>query len=260
MNQYVHPGNQVDLHFIGDEFRTSQSHYRPSARSHLRILYENRDLVVVNKPAGQKTHPNQPLETGTLMNDVAGYLAGTSNAAYMVHRIDQATSGALIVAKNPVVVPILDRLIADGRIHRQYLAVVEGTLTSLTGQFTWPIGRDPMDRRKRLVNGVNAKPAVTNYRVLATANHQSLVRLDLQTGRTHQIRVHLAYSGHPIVGDPLYNQHSAPYLLLHGVRQQLVLPFSGNLKQIYAPLPNYFPAALVKYDQKENKGDTNCHC
>lgn len=259
MNQPVHPGDQVTLQFAGDEFRTAQSHYRPTINPHLQVLYENRDLLVVNKPAGQKTHPNQPLETGTLLNDVAGYLQGTHDAAYMVHRIDQVTSGALIVAKNPVVVPILDRLIADGQIHRQYLAVVEGHLDPQQGRFTWPIGHDPADKRKRLVNGPHAQPAATNYQVVSVSGNQSLVRLDLETGRTHQIRVHLAYSGHPIIGDPLYNAHPSSHLLLHGVRQKLVLPFSGNLKQIYAPVPNYFPAALVKYDQKHNKGDNNCH-
>lgn len=246
MNWVVHPDDLVVLNFMGDEFRTPQSQYRPTAQPHLTILYENRDLLVVNKPAGQKAHPNQPLETGTLMNDVAGYLQGTQSAAYMVHRIDQATSGALIVAKNPVVVPILDRLIAQGEIHRQYIAVVNGILSPLQGQMTWPIGRDPQDKRKRMVDGVNAQPAVTNYRVVGTKGNQSMVQLDLETGRTHQIRVHLAYSGHPIIGDPLYNEKPAPHLLLHGIRQQLILPFSGNLKQIYAPYPAYFPAGFGK--------------
>lgn len=246
MNQQVHPNDLVVMNFNGDEFRTPQSRYRPTPHPHLQVLYENRDLLVVNKPAGQKTHPNQPLETGTLMNDVAGYIQGTLNAAYMVHRIDQATSGALIVAKNPVVVPILDRLIAQGQIHRQYVAVVRGTISPEQGQLTWPIGRDPQDKRKRMVNGSGAQPAVTNYQVIATDGQQSLVRLDLETGRTHQIRVHLAYSGHPIIGDPLYNDQPAPHLLLHGIRQRLVVPFSGNLRQIYAPLPNYFPKSFGK--------------
>lgn len=251
MNELVHPHDRVYLSFFGDEFRTMNSHYLPTPHPQLQILFENRDLVVVNKPAGQKTHPNQPLETGTLLNDVAGYLANSSSDAYMVHRIDQETSGALIVAKNPVVVPILDRLIASGRIHREYVAVVDRPFAQLTGQFTWPIGRDPEDRRKRKVNGVTAQPAITNYEVLGTAGTKSLVRLRLQTGRTHQIRVHLAHSGHPIVGDPLYYPHSGTRMLLHGIAQQLVIPFKGNLKQIFAPVPNYFPSALVKYAQKE---------
>ncbi|WP_295731335.1 RluA family pseudouridine synthase [uncultured Limosilactobacillus sp.] len=251
MNELVTPGDQVTLNFYGNEFRTPSSNYLPTAQAHLAILFENRDLLVVNKPAGQKTHPNQPFETGTLMNDVAGYLKDGPNAAYMVHRIDQATSGAVIVAKNPVVVPILDRYIAEGRIHRRYLAVVTGNFAQSMGQFTWPIGFDSRDRRKRQVDGVAAKPAITNYQVLRTVGNLSLVRLQLQTGRTHQIRVHLAYSGHPIVGDPLYGGQTNSRMLLHGANQQLVMPFKGTLKEISAPVPNYFPDALVKYEQKE---------
>lgn len=251
MNELVYPNDQVQLAFLGDEFRTPDSHYLPTPHPQLQVLFENRDLLVVNKPAGQKTHPNQPLETGTLLNDVAGYLVGNRDDAYMVHRIDQETSGALIVAKNPVVVPILDRLIASGQIHREYVAVVTGQFTQLTGQFDWSIGRDPADRRKRKVDGLNAQPAITNYEVLGTTGDLSIVRLRLQTGRTHQIRVHLAHSGHPIIGDPLYYPHSGTRMLLHGIAQELVVPFKGNLRQIFAPVPNYFPAALVKYAQKE---------
>lgn len=254
MNERVHPGDQVTMHFYGDEFRTAESNYLSTVHPQLKVLYENRDLMVVNKPAGQKTHPNQPLEKGTLMNDVAGYLAGGDDAAYMVHRIDQATSGALIVAKNPIVVPILDRLIATNRIHREYLAVINGKLPASSGYFNWPIGKDADDQRKRQVDGIAAQPATTYYQILGMANGQSLVRLRLATGRTHQIRVHLAYSGHPIVGDPLYGDEPASHMLLHGRCQQLVLPFKGTLKQIFAPIPAYFPIALVKYDQKELQG------
>lgn len=251
MNEQVKPGDQVTLLFCGDEFRTPSSNYLPTQHPNLQILFENRDLLVVNKPAGQKTHPNQPLETGTLMNDVAGYLDGGPDDAYMVHRIDQATSGAVIVAKNPVVVPILDRYIAEGRIHRSYLAVVTGVWDKPSGQLTWPIGFDPTDQRKRLVNGVAAKPALTDYQVIRTNERFSLVRLQLRTGRTHQIRVHLASCGYPIVGDPLYGGQNNPQMLLHGITQQLVIPFQGTFKEISAPVPNYFPAALLKYDQKE---------
>ncbi|WP_251546195.1 RluA family pseudouridine synthase [Limosilactobacillus caecicola] len=249
MNELVHPGDQVIMGFWGDEFRTAASHYLPTVGPQLDVLFENRDLLVVNKPAGQKTHPNQPLETGTLLNDVAGYLADTPSQAYMVHRLDQQTSGAVIVAKNPVVVPILDRLIAEGHIHRQYLAVVTGIFQRPRGTFDWPIGRDPQDQRKRMVNGAAAKEAHTAYEVLGTGAGQSIVSLTLQTGRTHQLRVHLAHSGHPIIGDPLYNPGTGDRLLLHGVQQQLILPFREKLRRISAPVPNYFPSVLLKYYQ-----------
>ncbi len=249
VNTVVHPGDEVVLRFAGDEFRTADSSYVPAKHPHLQVLFENRDLLVVNKPAGQECHPNYRGETGTTMNEAAGYLANTADQAYMVHRIDQQTSGALIIAKNPVVVPILDRLISGGCIHRTYLAVASGRLTHATGSWRWPIGRDPLDRRKRQVNGDHAQSAWTDYEVLVANDQASLVKLHLHTGRTHQLRVHLAHAGHPIVGDPLYNaQLSQPPLLLHGAWLQLVLPFTGERKIIQAPIANYFEQNLLKYN------------
>lgn len=248
VNQLVHAGDRIILLFNGDEFRTpTANRYRPTQAPHLVVLFENRDLLVVNKPRGQKSHPNEAGEGGTVMNDVAGYLAGSGAGAYMVHRLDRQTSGAMIVAKNPVVVPILDRLIAQGKIHREYLAVVAGQLTG-SGCWRWPIGRNPADPRWRAVNGTHAQPAVTYYQSLAANVHHSLVRLRLATGRTHQLRVHLAYSGHPIVGDPIYNHRPAETgMLLHGAHQQLIIPFALEKREIVAPLPTYFQQYLVKY-------------
>lgn len=246
MNTAVHPADVITLQFTGEEFRTANSHYLASDDAHLQVLYENRDLMVVHKPAGQKSHPNQPLENNTLMNDAQAYLAKQGTNAYMVHRIDQATSGAVIIAKNPIVVPILDRLITQGRIHREYLAVIHGQLKPAQGSFEWPIGRDVEDQRKRKVNGQHAQRALTKYEQLATDGQQSFVRLQLLTGRTHQIRVHLAYSGHPIVGDPLYSRDGHGPMLLHGDRQRLVLPFKLTTMVIKDPLPPYFPESLVK--------------
>lgn len=163
MNTAVAAGDRVTLAFNGDEFRTPAANdYRPTSNPQVRVLFENRDLVVVNKPQGQKSHPNYHGETGTLMNDVAGYLTAKDCGAFMVHRLDQETSGAMIIAKNPVVVPVLNRLISSGQIHRRYLAVVAGKLTG-RGKFTEPLGKDPRDVRKYCVAGENAKPAQTNY-------------------------------------------------------------------------------------------------
>lgn len=244
VNTMVHPGDQVTLQFYGDEFRhPGNNQYLPTRNPQLKILYENRDLLVVNKPRGQKSHPNVHGETGTLMNDVAGYL---HHQAYMVHRIDLQTSGAVIVAKNPVVVPILDRLISRGKIHREYLALVEGQLEG-RGEWDWPIGNDLSDVRKRKVNGDHPQRAQTFYQTIRNNSEYSLVGLSLGTGRTHQLRVHLAYSGHPIVGDPIYNPSSPAEMLLHGYRQRLVVPFSNQKMTITAPLPHYFSQDLVKY-------------
>lgn len=251
MNTVVKAGDRVQLYFLGNEFRTATSSYLPTDDPHLDILYENQNLLVVNKPAGQKSHPNYRGEPGTLMNDVAGYLKQTSptSAAYMVHRLDQQTSGAMIVAKNPVVVPILDRLISSGQIHRYYLAIVKGQLQLASGHFDWPIGRDPADKRKRLVNGVHAQSALTYYKVLSANQDFSLVKLRLATGRTHQIRVHLAHAGYPLIGDPLYNPSSSVgRLMLHGYALQLVLPFSMKTMTIQATAPRFFKKKLIDFD------------
>lgn len=246
MNALVHPGDLVTLNFEGDEFRTSASNYLPSKSHDLNILYENQYLLVVNKAGGQKMHPNEAGETGTLMNDVAAYLQGSGNAAYIVHRLDKQTSGAVIVAKNPVVVPILDKRIAAGEIHRSYLAVVAGKLSG-DGRINLPIGDDPSDPWRRKVQGVNARPAVTDYFCVQSTDRASLVKLKLQTGRTHQLRVHLSSIGHPIIGDPIYNPVPADHMLLHGFKQSLVLPFTNQRIEIKAPLPPYFSQDLIEY-------------
>lgn len=245
MNDLVSPHDQVTLTFTGAEFRTAVSSYRPSPQAHIDVLYENRDLLVINKPAGKKSHPNYPGEMGTVLNDVAAYLQPQGLAPYIVHRLDQQTSGALIVAKNPIVVPILDRLISMGAIHREYLALATGQITPATGKWTWSIGRDPDDRRKRAVAGPKAQHAQTNYQVLGTTATTSLVKLTLATGRTHQIRVHLAHSGHPIVNDPLYNPLPATGpMFLHGKWLRLSLPFSGEKLTLTAPEPAFFSAHI----------------
>ncbi|WP_295746451.1 RluA family pseudouridine synthase [uncultured Limosilactobacillus sp.] len=248
VNTVVGPGDQVTLRFIGDEFRTGQSSYIPATHPQLTVLFETRDLLVVNKPAGQKCHPNYHGETGTVMNDAAGYLAGSGSEAFMVHRIDQQTSGALIIAKNPVVVPILDRLISANRIHRTYLALAEGRVSPANGSWRWSIGRDRDDKRKRQVGGVGAQSAWTDYQTLAANEQATLLKLSLHTGRTHQLRVHLAYDRHPIIGDPLYNpRYGQPPLLLHGAWLRLVIPFSQEEEIVQAPIANYFQQSLLKY-------------
>lgn len=248
MNEQVAAGDVITMSFNGDEFRApAANNYVPTTEPALTVLFENRDLLVIDKAQGKKSHPNEAGETGTVMNDVAGYLQGSNDRAYMVHRLDQETSGAMVVAKNPVVVPVLNRLISAGKIHREYVAVVSGRMQG-NGVLDWPIGKDLSDRRKYCVDGAGAKSARTDYRVVASNNERSLVRLRLETGRTHQIRVHLAHSGHPIIGDPLYGHEQGGQMLLHGIAQRLVLPFSFEKMVIQAPLPTYFHDYLVKYD------------
>ena len=247
MNTGVEPGMPVHMVFNGEEFRTPESHYVVNRTLLCPVLYENRDLMVVNKPRGLKSHPNWQTENQTMMNAAAGYLADQPEAApYMVHRLDQQTSGAMIIAKNPIVVPILDRNISLGRIKRRYVAVVQGQISQQSGTWTQPIGRDPQDRRKRMVDGKAAQPAVTHYRVLRQTLTATLLALTLETGRTHQLRVHCAANGHPIIGDPLYfpGNTSQRRLMLHGIQQRIVVPFTNERRVITAPYPEEWPREL----------------
>lgn len=247
----VQTGDQLTLTFIPRDFRTPTSNYLAVATNPVDILYQSTDLLVVNKAAGIKSHPNQPGETGSVLNDLAAALQPTQQAPYMVHRLDQMTSGAMLVALNPVVVPILDRLISEKQIRRTYYAWVRGHFATTTGQFTAPIGHDITDKRKRWVNTDDAQPALTDYEVCEKTDQQSLVKLTLHTGRTHQLRVHLAASGHPIIGDPLYDSQaeSAPRLMLHAQLLDLQLPFSTTRVLVPAPLPELFeqPRLIDRY-------------
>ncbi|MBW1604902.1 RluA family pseudouridine synthase [Lactobacillus sp. Sy-1] len=239
MNFQVNPGDSVDLTFNQSDFQAVQTPII-AAPDYVTPIYETDDLIVVNKRRGDKTHPNQPGESGATINQVAGYLAPKNQQPYIIHRLDQQTSGAIIFGKNPVVVPILTRLISEKQIQRNYLAWVDGIVKPANGTIDLPIGLDPNDQRKRLVNGINAVPAVTHYQVIRTINHRTLVQITLATGRTHQIRVHFAAIHHPLVGDPLYNQDSEFPLQLHSFQLDLIQPFEMNHHLIKAPLPDDF--------------------
>nr|SFZ88297.1 Similar to ribosomal large subunit pseudouridine synthase D, Bacillus subtilis YhcT type [Loigolactobacillus rennini] len=238
VNNVVHTGDKINLTFTAADFNKRQPHYVPDNTRQIPILYENKDLLVANKPAGIKTHPNQPYETGTLMNYLTAYLA---QAPYIVHRLDMATSGAILVAKNPVVVPILNRLLSQKKITRQYFAWVHGHLPS-QGTINLAIGRDIADKRKRQVAGIQAVNAVTHYQSIKQTPTATLLAVWLETGRTHQIRVHFSYYDHPLIGDPLYDPKALQFsrLLLHSAKMHLLLPFSLQPINIKAPTPTDF--------------------
>lgn len=235
MNTIINPGDQLQMQFSEAEFRTQQG-YLPNNHQTLPILYENRDLVVINKPAGLKSHPNQPNELDTVMNYMAAQIAHPQ----MIHRLDQATSGAMIIGKHPIVVPIINRLLSTHQINREYLAVVSGQWEENAGMINLPIGHDPNDQRKRQVNGIDALPAQTNLKLIQAHQTHSLLKLQLATGRTHQIQVHLMAKHHPIIGDPLYGMNPGPRMMLHAFQLHLILPFSGEKLTINAPLPIEF--------------------
>ncbi|APT18010.1 pseudouridine synthase, RluA family [Amylolactobacillus amylotrophicus DSM 20534] len=217
VNSMVNPGELLTLNFNAVE--STQHEYTPSG--HLpEIIYEDEDVVVINKPHGQKSHPNRLDETNTALNDVATYLAPMEQTPYVTHRLDMLTSGLLLIGKNPVVVPLLNRQLVQKTMQRFYLARVnllpnnKANLTlNKSNYIETPIGQDISDKRKRAIKETGLS-AQTTYRVLKIDAKQqtALLHLSLATGRTHQIRVHLASIGLPVCRDPLYNPLVPPTL------------------------------------------------
>ncbi|WP_054671263.1 RluA family pseudouridine synthase [Lentilactobacillus senioris] len=245
VNTIVHAGDQIQLEFVTSDFTHLPPHppITVDPAGTVEVVYEDHDLLIVNKHRGEKTHPNQPGELGSTLNFAANYLASKGEAPYMVHRLDMETSGALIIAKNPpVAVPILNRQISNKIIERTYLTWVHGVGLPKSGTIDLPIGRDPEDKRKRKVNGINAQSALTHYQVLKEQAGNSLLQVNLKTGRTHQIRVHLAASGHSLIGDPpLYsNDNIEQPMLLHSWQVVFPLLFSHQWQTVMAPVPKGF--------------------
>lgn len=230
-HQTVQAGDIITLRLEDTDYS-----YQPvqlGDKKQIRVLYEDEHLIIVNKPAGIKTHPNQPNESDTLLNDLAAYLQNQKQQPYVVHRLDKETSGAVLFAKNPLVLPILGRLLEQKKIYRRYQAVVYGNLSKdLT--INKKIGRDRHDRRKRIIDERNGKKAITHLSVHATQPKTSEIYCVLDTGRTHQIRVHLASIGHPIVGDPLYQKNKGKRLLLHAYEMYLTHPFTQEKLKVTA--------------------------
>lgn len=222
----------------------------------LDIVYEDSDLLVVNKPKGMVVHPAAGNYTGTLVNALLAHcgdsLSGIGGVLRpgIVHRIDKDTSGLLIVAKNDFAHQGLAEQIKSHGFTREYEAVVVGHLRDTAGTVDAPIGRHPTDRKKMTVTAKNSKPAVTRYTVLAEYPGYSHLRLRLETGRTHQIRVHMAYLGHPVAGDTVYGGARQPAELhgqcLHARHIGFVHPRDGRWLEFESPLPAYFTAFLQK--------------
>ncbi|MWV55429.1 RluA family pseudouridine synthase [Streptococcus zhangguiae] len=194
------------------------------------VLYEDEHLIVVNKPEGMKTHGNDPTEIA-LLNHVSAYVQQT---CYVVHRLDKETSGAILFAKNPFILPILNRLLEDKAIYRDYLALCQGHLLKKTWTMTDKIGRHRHDRRKRIVDPKHGQVAKTRITLVREMGNYSLVNCQLETGRTHQIRVHLSHHGHAIVGDPLYSHIVADRLMLHAHKLTFTHPFTLETISVHA--------------------------
>ena len=178
----------------------------------LDILYEDDDIIVVNKKSGMVVHPGNGNYTGTLVNALMAYTddlsdEGGSERVGIVHRIDKDTSGILLIAKTNEAHRILSDGFKNKTIHRKYIALVHGIIDNNRGKIDAPIGRSKIDRKKMCVTDENSKKAVTTFTVLERLNNATLLELVLETGRTHQIRVHMQYIGHPVVNDPVYSNH-----------------------------------------------------
>ena len=216
----------------------------------LDIVYEDDDLLVVNKPRGMVVHPATGNYTGTLVNALMYHcgdrLSGINGVIRpgIVHRIDKDTSGLLIVAKNDFAHHLLAEQIKAHSFTRKYQAVVVGNIKDDSGTINAPIGRHPTDRKKMAVTLKNSRNAVTHYQVLARYSGYTHLELTLETGRTHQIRVHMAYIGHPVAGDPVYSGKSYLKKLngqcLHAYYISFTHPRTNEILSFSAPLPDYF--------------------
>lgn len=220
----------------------------------LNIVYEDDDLLVINKPQGMVVHPAAGNYTGTMVNALLFHcdnLSGINGVIRpgIVHRIDKDTSGLLVVAKNDKAHVGLAEQIKEHTVSRQYIALVHGNIPEPKGVIEAPIGRDMKDRKKMAVTFRNSKHAVTRYKVMERfGDKYTLVECTLETGRTHQIRVHLAYLGYPVAGDPLYGPRKNPLDLkgqaLHAFLLGFEHPITGDRMEFKAELPAYFQALL----------------
>lgn len=220
----------------------------------LDILYEDRDILIVNKPKNMVMHPAPGHYEGTLVNAVLyhckGELSGINGVLRpgIVHRIDKDTTGSVIVCKNDEAHNAIAKLLKAHDITRKYRAIVYGNIKDDQGTVDAPIGRHPNDRKKMAINEKNGKRAVTHYRVIERFGQYTYIECQLETGRTHQIRVHMASIGHPLLGDTVYSGRKSPFHLegqvLHAMTIGFVHPGSGTYVEFEAPLPDYFEKLL----------------
>ncbi|HCI17073.1 MAG TPA: RNA pseudouridine synthase [Lachnospiraceae bacterium] len=220
----------------------------------LSILYEDADVLVVDKPKGMVVHPAAGHYSRTLVNAVMyhckGELSGINGVLRpgIVHRIDRDTTGSIIICKNDMAHNEIARQLKEHSINRRYRAIVTGVLKDEEGTIEGAIGRDKKDRKKMAITA-DGKPAVTHYRVLQRFKHYTYVECVLETGRTHQIRVHMASIGHPLLGDEVYGRRSDKYKCegqcLHAMTLGFHHPRTGEYIEVNAPLPPYFEHLLA---------------
>ena len=222
------------------------------------ILYEDSDILIVNKPKGMVVHPSAGHYTGTLVNALMYYckddLSGINGVMRpgIVHRIDMDTTGSLLVCKNDYAHQNIAEQLKTHDIKRVYHAVVHGVLKEDEGTIDAPIGRHPVERKKMSINYKNGKEAVTHYKVMKRFRNYTYIQCQLETGRTHQIRVHMASIKHPLLGDVVYGPAKCPFKLkgqtLHAKTIGILHPRTNEYLEIDAPLPEYFSELLKKLE------------
>ncbi len=223
----------------------------------LDIVYEDDDVIVVNKPNGMVVHPAVGNKSGTLVNALMHHSQNLSdiNGEFrpgIVHRIDAFTTGLLMVAKNNRTHEILAKQLEEKTITRKYIALVWGVIEEDTGTIDAPIGRDEKNRKKQAVTSINSKKAITHFKVLKRYKDASLIELKLETGRTHQIRVHMNYINHPVVNDPVYGRKKIINdfgQCLHAKTIGFIHPTTGKYMEFESELPEEFKNILNMFEE-----------
>ena len=222
----------------------------------LDIIYEDEDIMVVNKPSGLTVHPGSGNYTNTLVNGLMYYTKNLSDIGGeerpgIVHRIDKDTSGLLLIAKSNKAHAILSEDFKDKKVKRKYIALINGVFPHNTATIDAPIGRDKINRQKMTITEENSKNAVTHLTVLKRYKKHTLISLLLDTGRTHQIRVHMEYIGYPIYNDPVYSKNVATEFgqFLHSAEMDLIHPITKKEMHFEAPLPKEFLEFTNELDQ-----------
>lgn len=222
------------------------------------IVYEDSDIAVINKQAGLVVHPAHGHYSGTLVNAILYHIKDLSGIngeirPGIVHRLDKDTSGLIVIAKNDKVHTALTEMFQEKKIRKTYLAILKGKLNKSEGKIVTQIGRDKNDRKKMTVidDAAKGKNAITNYRVISQNNLFTLVKVNIETGRTHQIRVHMRYLGYPILGDSVYGRKdNEKRQMLHAYKLEFLHPVTGRQMEFTGEIPEDFQKALKKSDLK----------
>ena len=224
------------------------------------VIYEDKDIIVVNKPKRMVVHPANGNPDGTLVNAILAMckdsLSGIGGEIRpgIVHRLDKDTSGLLIIAKNDLAHMNMSKQIQDRKVIKKYIALVRGTVPENEATIDMPIARSQKDRKKMAVDK-NGKEAVTHFKVLARYDKYTLLEVKIDTGRTHQIRVHMSYIGHPVIGDEVYsngkNEFGVKGQMLHAKYLEFKHPITGKDIKLEAPLPEYFEEVLKQLEERK---------